>query len=174
MRVSRLKSPVLVIVGVLVLMNFASLVFAGDAEVLVGLEGVQVVVEYLPPEIERDGLYRSTLKTAVELKLRRFGIKVLTESERLKTINNSCLYVNVQILKQSNGAYFYYAQLELKELVIPLFKAAIDCENSVPIYAITFKVAGYLGTTPNLSDIKETTQEITDEFINAYLSVNPR
>ena len=50
----------------------------GTRETLRGLEGVEVLVENLSPEVERDGIDKTTIKTDVELKLRQTGIKVLT------------------------------------------------------------------------------------------------
>ena len=62
-----------------------ALVDEEQRQVLRGLEGVHVVIKRLKPEIEMDGLYRSTLETDVELTLRMAGIKVLTEEESLQT-----------------------------------------------------------------------------------------
>lgn len=44
---------------------------------LKGLRGVSVMIESLEPEVERDGLSRSTIETDVELKLRQAGITVV-------------------------------------------------------------------------------------------------
>jgi hypothetical protein len=53
----------------------------GERATLRGLDGVQVVVEDLQPDVERNGLTRQQLQTDVELRLRKAGIRVLTEQE---------------------------------------------------------------------------------------------
>lgn len=50
-------------------------------ESLKGLKGVNVLVDNLKPDIEKDGLKTSSIQTDVELKLRMAGIKVLTFEE---------------------------------------------------------------------------------------------
>jgi hypothetical protein len=43
-----------------------------------GLQGVEVMVEDVDPEAERDGLTRNQLQVIVESELRKAGIKLLT------------------------------------------------------------------------------------------------
>ena len=67
---------------VFTLVTLDSFVLAQDVDqesraVLRGLQGCEVVVENLRPEIERGGLTREQLQTDMELKFRMAGIKVL-------------------------------------------------------------------------------------------------
>ena len=48
---------------------------ASDLELLRGLDGFQLMVERIKPEIERDGLFRSTLREDMELRLRIGGVR---------------------------------------------------------------------------------------------------
>jgi hypothetical protein len=63
-----------------------------------GIEGVNVAIESLEPEVERAGLVRQQIETDVELRLRKAGIRVLTEEERQGTPGAPYLYINVNVI----------------------------------------------------------------------------
>ena len=56
---------------------------------------MQVVVFDMKPDIERDGLSWEQIQTDVELRLRKAGIRVLTEQERLDAPGSPWLAVQV-------------------------------------------------------------------------------
>jgi hypothetical protein len=64
-------------------------------EVLRDLKGVKVVIENIPPDIERLGLTKKDLQSDVEAKLRQAGIKVFPD---FKPPSMTALYVNVHTL----------------------------------------------------------------------------
>src|SRR5512137_852921 len=74
---------------------------SSELELLRGLDGFQLTVERIKPEIERDGLFRSTLLEDMELRLRMGGVKVLSEEEAEKKPDAPCLYLHVDALKCS-------------------------------------------------------------------------
>ena len=89
MRAFRFAGFVLCMAGLLTLIGLCPRAFAiGDSEysrpTLRGLNSVFVLVEEVDPEIERDGLTASQIKTDVELKLRLAGIKVFSRAEAVK------------------------------------------------------------------------------------------
>jgi len=59
---------------------------------LAGLRGMQVVVEKMDPQAERLGLAEDQIKTDVELRRRKAGIRGLTKKERFETPGMPCLY----------------------------------------------------------------------------------
>jgi hypothetical protein len=62
-------------------------------ETLRGLGAVHVVIEHLQPNAERAGLTRSQVQTDVELRLRKAGIRVLKEQEKLASPGMPYLYI---------------------------------------------------------------------------------
>jgi hypothetical protein len=138
---------------------------------LKGLKGVFVLVEPLRAEVEKGGLNKTSIQTDVELKLRQAGTTVLTEAESHAVPGGPVLYVNVNAQSSQNGlTYAYSIRVELNQDV------RLDRDPSIRIIgATTWSVAG-VGTVgrDNLRDIRNSTKDRVDEFINAYLSVNPK
>ena len=60
-----------------------------------GLTGVHILVDNLPPDIERAGLSRSQLQIDAELRLQKAAIRVLTWEEVIATPGRPWLYINV-------------------------------------------------------------------------------
>ncbi|MGE5445678.1 MAG: hypothetical protein ACM3SR_13975 [Ignavibacteriales bacterium] len=77
------------------------------------LIGVHVLLTDLNPDAEQDGLIKSELQRDTESRLRKAGIRVLTEEEWRKTPRAPLLYVKADALKGSNIAYAYYTNVQL-------------------------------------------------------------
>ncbi|MBN1103170.1 MAG: hypothetical protein JXL84_07135 [Deltaproteobacteria bacterium] len=161
----------------LLMLNVLALVLAMSAnaagevklvewEILHGLEEVMVVVERIKPEIERDGLYSSTLQSDVELKLRMAGMKILEEDDDPQRTDVPYLYVLVDALKCSKG-YAYKVQLSLREPIRVI-------RNNVRVLASTLSFPGGIGVTPHLSEIREEVRDQVDEFTQAWSEANPK
>ncbi len=156
---------------------FASVVSAGNTEseraTLRGLEGVDVVVEDIRNDAERDGLTKDAVQTDVELRLRQAGIRVLTREERLNTPGQPWLYVKVFTVTRSGGLCAYNSiDVEFWQSVrldrdSSLFWGADQKKWSTP------RIVG-TAEGGNLRDVRETLRDKVDQFINAYLSVNPK
>jgi hypothetical protein len=132
--------------------------------VLRGLEGVRVVVERLKPEIERDGLFGSTLQTDAELSLQMAGIKVLSEEEWLKTPGAPYLYLKVNAFQCARG-YVYNITLTLEEQVTLV-------RNGLKVSATTSTIGHQLGITSSLSDIRGEARDQVEEFVKAWQEAN--
>ncbi len=152
---------------------FASVLIATDTErdraTLKGLEGVHVIVEELKDDAERDGLTKSAIRTDVESKLRQAGIRVLAENEGLSTPGSPVLYVNANTLKNDDGLYAYSIVVQLMQGV------TLRRDSSISGRAVTWSNGG-VGTVGQntLRKIREDVCDHVDQFINAYLSVNPK
>jgi hypothetical protein len=169
----------MVIVLVLVMLNsLASAVDMGARELpeqsqnssLRGLMGVRVLLTNLNPDAERDGLIKSELKTDVELRLRKAGIRVLTEEEWRKTPRAPMLYVKVDALRGSNIAYAYYTNVQLYQRV------SIEQTPNISGFAATWST-GSIGIAEqvNLKGLViGSLRDEVDEFIKAYLAENPK
>lgn len=139
---------------------------AADRELLRGLDGFRLAVDRIRPDVERDGLFRSTLREDMELRLRMGGVKVLSEEEAEKNPDAPYLYLYVDALKCSLG-YVYKIRLSLMEPVKLI-------RNNAKVSATVLRIPDELGITSNLSEIRDAAGEFVDEFVKAWKAVNPK
>ncbi len=139
----------------------------GQKGTLRGLEGVAVVIELPGSETERGGLTANQLQTDVELRLRNAGIPVLRKEERTSTQGSPYLYVNAHVRGTSLGVYMFTIAVQLRQEVI--LKRNPSAEASVTTWE-----GRSMGHTYDSQDIRIRVGNRVDEFINDYLSENPR
>jgi hypothetical protein len=139
---------------------------AADLDLLRGVDGFRLAVERIKPEIERDGLFRSTLLADMELRLRMAGIKVLSEDEAENKPDAPCLYLYVDALKCSLG-YVYKIRLSLMEPVKLM-------RNNMKISATVLRIPDELGIAPHLSEIRDAAGDFIDDFIKAWKLANSK
>jgi len=136
-----------------------------------GLQGVGVLVEKLPTEVESQGLNRDQLQKEVESRLQKEGIKVLTKEEAFNTPGEPFLYINinVNIAKTESDIYPYGIDMLLIQRV------SLLRDPKLASYAITWSTGGVGSIAkPILSQLRESVQAMVDVFIKAYLAENPR
>jgi hypothetical protein len=134
-----------------------------------GLSGVYVVPENpLEEDAIRGGLSQDTIRKEAELKLRLAGIRVLSREEWEKEPGRPYLQVWAKVLKGGVlGGYIYHISLEFKQYV------SLVRSSSIQVFGTTWS-AEHMGYTPELKDIQDKVKDRMDQFINAYLSVNPK
>jgi hypothetical protein len=137
-----------------------------QCQVLRNLDKVFVVVGRLKPEIERDGLYGSTLQKDVELRLAMAGIRVLSEEEAVDGLPVPCLNLDVNAFKYCDG-YAYNIELYLRDRVALL-------RERMQIVATVWRIPDSFGITPHLSEIREASSDMMDKFIHAWETVNAK
>ena len=141
-------------------------------ESLRGLKGVEVVVENLNPDAERDGLYKTSIQTDVELRLRQAGIKVLTQTEALAVPGMPYLYICISMFRDADRpkVYIYSDHVGLRQTV------RLERDPSIRnVFAATWTTDGVgIAGTAKFSIVRDTIKDDVDKFINAYLSVNPK
>ena len=152
----------------IILLGFAAPVSAGDRN-LRGLKDFEILIEEedLHPHGKSINLTKADLKRVVELKLRLAGIGVLEDSN----IDEAIIYVQVAILKVPDvDGYVYCSRLEvLQTTTLFLSKYLADLVSTWN--------TGKIGISPATSardDILEAVNETLDEFLIAYLKVNPK
>src|SRR5208282_415483 len=91
----KLKAIAVLLGVVLLLLPTFSHALTTKQEALVGLKGVYVYVDKMDPQTERLGLTQDQIKTDVELRLRKAGVRILTKEEWLETSERPYLWVNV-------------------------------------------------------------------------------
>lgn len=143
----------------------------GERESLAGLGGVYVVVEEMEPDVEREGLARSTLRTDVEVKLRLAGIRVLTMIESALAPGSPYLYLRVttERLRELGPFHAFEALLEFRQQV------TLERKSTIALYVPTWRTSwvGAVGTK-KLDWVRERVRDQVDEFINDYLATNPK
>lgn len=132
---------------------------------LKGITGFYVSVENLDPVIEKDGLTTNQIRTDVELRLRTAGIKVLTKEQASQAPGKPLLGIDLMI-GNKQGLYPYALDISAHQLV------RLERDPKVIVHATTWSV-GSAGIA-ELSSIKDTVMDRLEEFINAWLSVNPK
>jgi hypothetical protein len=139
-----------------------------EREPLRGLEGVCVVIEDIPGDVEQMSFVKRQLKTEVGLRLRRARIQALTE-EAIDRPGSSYLYVNVNAIGTDVGLYAYASRVALKQ------KVFLCREPFIEVFATTWEIGG-VGTV-GINKLKDIVQSVCghiDKFIHDYLAVNSR
>jgi hypothetical protein len=160
-------------IAVMAPLSISTLAFGFDANInkasLRGLEGVYVSVEKLNPEIEKDGLTEDLIRKDTELKLKGAGIRALSKKEWLSVEGSPYLYVSVNALKlRETNEYIYAIHIAFRQNVYPV-------REPIPVLgATTWSVGGIVGITHRLDKMRTSVKGQMDQFISAYLSVNPK
>jgi hypothetical protein len=132
-----------------------------------GLKGVEVIVEPMKPETERLGLKIDQIKTFVELKLRKAGIRVFTLEEAVKKPGTPNLFVSVNTLIHSElpNLCVFGLLVELNEMV--------TLSSGAPFHASVWNKYLIGISSINNVRIRDEIGDLIDNFINDYLAANP-
>ena len=155
---------------VIALLLFPPVAYADNLKqrALRGLGGVEVLVETIDLEAGRLGLTEAQIQTDVELRLRKAGVRVLTEKESQETPGEPYLYVMINaFVDQTPTSVGFSIRVELMEQVTLArgFKARAAIWRT--------GAAGTVGTG-NIRKIRESVGDLVDKFINDYLAANPK
>jgi hypothetical protein len=169
MRVKQCSFLVALVITISLSGGIATKIRAGDAEipVLRGLKEVSVHVEDLDFRVERVGLTTDHLRTDAESKLKRAGIKVLSEKVSRRASGSPQLHIIVKALGTSSGDYAAHIRLELREAVTLVRQPSMEVVSST-------WTAGKFGVTPTLADVRVQEQALLDTFITEYKVANPK
>ena len=142
---------------------------ASERDSLKGIVGLEVLVEPLNLEIEQQGLTTYRLQQAVRQRLKKAGVAVLTEWERLATPAAALLTVRVDALHDRIGRFFYSVELRLAQRV--RLKGSVAPE----LPAVTWMKPGGLATVAddNVAPIEDQVLRKVDQFITDYAAANP-
>ena len=163
--------------GILCCAMFACCAYAQDDAVLSlkGLTGVSVVIDPLDSEATDIGLTIDALRTDAELRLRRTGVKVLNINDLGAASGFPMLHVDVTVscitTGNVSGMCAYALVLKFRQFVTPTRD-----KQALPVMATTWEL-GTLGTGGRLkaaNGVKEGFANLTDRFLNDYLTVNPK
>jgi len=128
-----------------------------------GLKTVQVIVECAATDAA-DELPTSTLQTEVELRLRLAGLEV-------KAGRDSHLHICVQPLQlQTSDHSVYSVKVELNQAA----SLTRDSTIFLPMRTWHTELIGFVETRKLNEAIQDAVSDLMDQFVNAFLSVNPR
>jgi hypothetical protein len=164
-----LKSKVMVVIlVVLLLLPGVSHALTDQQKALVGLRGVFVLVADMKPEAERLGLTPAQIKTDVELRLRKAGIRVLAKEECEETPGMPFLYVDLHTaFRQGSYPVTFLIQIKLMEWV--------TLARGFGIYGAIWSTSGHGGAgVSNAREMRGYVGDTVDQFINDYLAANPK
>lgn len=139
-------------------------------DTLVGLPGVHVLVEEIKPEAQKYGLTKQALQTDVELQLRRYDIKVLSEDEMLRTRGMPELYVNLNCV---TNELFTAINIDVKLQEVALLTTrypVMACLDAITWEKCSVAIVGLL----KIETLREEVHNLVNEFINDYLAANPK
>ena len=161
---------VLILLGLTLCWPIIGFAFTGDKrETLRGLAEVAVLVEYLPDDVEREGVSREQLTRDIEGRLRQAGLRVLTISEIANSPGAPYLYVAVhQITGASANSTTYAIGLTLKQLV------QLSRDPPTEFFATTWEgpaPPSWL-SAPRVLDIRTRISEAVGRLIIDYQAVN--
>jgi len=162
--------------GLFVFLSSATILFGMDNEAtrrsLGGLAGVRVVVEPFAPEAEMQGLTITAVRTDAELRLRRAGIRVLTEEEFNESTGVPFLELAAAISVESS------VRCGVSEFVNFRQNALLERDRRIFAFAaVTWSVE----TVNNACRpsavarfVRDGFNDLVDQFVNAYLATNPK
>lgn len=163
---------VLILVGLTLCWPIVGFAFTGDKrETLRGLGEVSVLVEFLPDDVEREGVTREQLTRDIEGRLRQAGLRVLTISEIANSPGAPYLYVAVHPISGASANSTTYAiGLTLKQLV------QLSRDPPTEFFATTWEgpaLPSWL-SAPKVPDIRTRISEAVGRFIIDYQAVNQK
>ena len=139
-----------------------------------GLSPFFVMFEEIPEQAQKAGLNEQELQTAIELRLRQFGINIISYDDMVKDPYGQLIpYLYIFILTDNieDGKLFALrVSIRFRASGFMLMKNSLE-----PIYGDIWQ-GGFIHTCDK-NELKTATKEglmrNLDEFINDYLSVNP-
>ena len=165
-----------ILVGMLAILSahfFSAGSFAelkNDQQSLVEIKALCVFVQGLTEEAKKAGLSGEQIQTDVEQKLKRNGVKIVSQEECLEIPGNPVFYVNISANKSKQmPAFFYHIDVGL------LQKVTLVREPEIRIVAITWNKGAlvYCHKREFSASVRKTVRHLVDVFINDYLAANP-
>lgn len=167
-----MRLRVLILLGLTWYWPTAGLCFTADKrDTLRGLSDISVLVEYLPDDVEREGLNREHLQRDIEVRLRQAGLHVLTISDLANSPGAPYLYVAVYPITTPSVNFNAYAvALTLKQLV------QLSRHPTTELFATTWEGPMHLGSLGDarVLGIRNKILDAVGRFIVDYRDVNSR
>jgi hypothetical protein len=135
-----------------------------ENDTLKGINALFVIVENLSSGATELGLTKEVLQTDVELKLRLAGISVVTQEAGVKLPGTPYLWVQVTVTEGAHAANIAVAVRQ---------DVRLERNDGLAFGASTWDV-NLTVASPTAQGIRDYNKDIVDQFLNAWLSVNPK
>jgi hypothetical protein len=160
----------LILLGLTLCWPTVGFAFTADKrDTLRGLREISVLVEYLPDDVEREGLSREHLTRDIEVRLGQAGLRVLTISEIANSPGAPYLYVAVYPIAAPSANFNAYAiGLTLKQLV------HLSRNPTTEFFATTWEGPAPPSSlsAPRVLDIRTRILDAVGRFLIDYQAVN--
>jgi hypothetical protein len=163
-----IKMKVVVALVVLLLLPGVSHALTIKQKALIGLKGIGIDIVETSPEVKRLGLTPAQIKTDVELRLRKAGIKVLTDKERQETPGFPFLQVTVTTMVSQDSALLVFS------IAVDLIEWVMLARGGETWGQIWHTSSTGKGGVNHIRNLRESVGDKVDEFINDYLAANPK
>jgi len=159
--------------------RFAALLIAGgclasdtsmDRATLRGLQAVKVVVDPLGPELEREGLDANRLRGSIEQKLRNAGVKVDNDVNEFIGLSISFAQSGRKVLSVKKGPFSLTISLGVYQVAV--LTRDMATKTVVETWGVEKTAAAAAKGLDR--DVSNAVDDLVDQFVKAYLSVNPR
>jgi len=147
-----------------------------SVESLKGLQGVEVLVEELNPDLENFNLSVIQIQSLVESKLRKWGVKVLSkeENEKIQPLRRPYLYIRInsnRLSPRKEPVAFNIGMALNQQIVLRGYPdSKSKCFYAPTWYMSSVGAAG----RKNISELLDAVEDLAEKFIHAYLTVNPK
>ena len=140
---------------------------ADKRDTLRGLTQLGVLLEFLPDDLEREGINRNQLKREIETRLMDAGVHVLTTAEVATLPGAPYIYVSIASLPTTN-AYEYVLIFALKQLV------HLARDPVTELFVTTWETSAAIRTNGGGHglDIKSRLSGALERFLIDYRAVN--
>jgi hypothetical protein len=136
-------------------------------DTLRGLPGVEVLVESLPPEMERVGLTTAGLRTEIEQRLKAGGVVVYANQKENPSPAKPYLYIHLNPLELPGQLQAVAVQVHVRQTLQSLVS------DSRIVNAMTWDVHTVVAMRPSeVSVLKETVVEMVDRFVADWRAVH--
>jgi hypothetical protein len=144
---------------------------AMDRATLRGLKAVKVVVDPPPPEMEREGFDRDHLRASIEQKLRDAGIKIDNDAIEFLGLGISMVQGGRKVpLSFGKAPVSLTLSLGLYQVIV------LSRDQTIKTVAETWEQQKVIQATAKTLDkvLPGAIDELGDQFVKAYRSVNPQ
>ena len=157
-----------VLVAAIVPSASAQMFIATGHDTLRGLPGVEVEVESVGPELERDGLTRAAIQADVERRLGAAGIPVYRSQNDNPSAAKAYLYVQVDGVRiPGQDLYAIGVQVQLRQTL----RSPVTASNIVD--AMTWDAHSVdVARLSEVVRVRDSIQEYVDQFIRDWMAVH--
>ncbi|MGB2692074.1 MAG: hypothetical protein WBB48_06850 [Thermodesulfobacteriota bacterium] len=165
-------TTVLVLVFTSLMISTTSFSQGDQAEMntLKGLKGIGVGVEDIDADAVADGLKKQDLVKIITQKLKKSGVKVLTEQEVGTIVGQPRLVLNINSTKQPGPIYIFTATLDFNQVVV------LQRSPGLTAVSPTWTVLTTGGALPEdlSSSVQAALDPMLESFIADYKKANPK